>query len=55
VAVNDIPKLFLKQRSVIIFGSLEPDPYYLRVLHDDVLVITGARNLVFPLPDEDEK
>jgi len=55
VPVKDIPELFTKQRAVIIFGPSEPDPYHLGVLHDDVLVITGGRNLVFPLLDEDMK
>jgi hypothetical protein len=53
VNLQEIPKLFKSERPVVIFGTSKLDPYYLRVIHDDVLVITCARNLVFPRNDEE--
>jgi hypothetical protein len=45
---DELPKLFARARPVVVFGSDEADPYYLQVLRDDVLILTGAGNLVFP-------
>jgi len=52
VARNDLPKLFEKARPVLVFGGKKLDPYYLQVIRDDVLVITGAGNYVFPPTEE---
>jgi hypothetical protein len=44
-AINpkDLPKLLGKQTAVLFFSDGEVDPYYLQVLHDQVLIITVPR------------
>ncbi len=54
VLQRDLPKLFEKERPILIFGGDNIDPYYLQVAHEQVLVITGAKNFVFP-PDDQKR
>lgn len=53
---KDLPKRLAKRTQVVVFvlnefsGTTEPDPFYLRVLREDVVVFAAPAEKLFPPP-----